>query len=157
MFVRSLTSALTAILVSAVTSFAQPVTPDHDASSAMPSFPKACNKSTQASPMAKRMQDVPMVPGEMMPGQDGLSDMGRDLMAAMKTMNPPMMIGMMAKSPDVAFLCSMIPHHQGAIDMARAALRHTKDDAVRRIAEKTVSENEDGIREMSRLLGAKAK
>ena len=36
----------------------------------------------------------------------------------------PMMQGMMAEDPDVAFACAMIPHHQGAIQMAEAELRH---------------------------------
>ena len=34
-------------------------------------------------------------------------------------MDGPMMQGIQADDPDVAFVQTMIPHHQGAIDMAR--------------------------------------
>jgi hypothetical protein len=37
--------------------------------------------------------------------------------------------------PDVDFYTHMIPHHQGAIDMARVALRHAKDPWTRQAAE----------------------
>jgi hypothetical protein len=37
--------------------------------------------------------------------------------------------------PDVDFRMHMIPHHQGAIDMARVALRHAKDPWTRQVAE----------------------
>lgn len=40
----------------------------------------------------------------------------------MMKIQPVLMEGMMAKNADVAWICS-IPHHQGAIDMARAGLR----------------------------------
>jgi uncharacterized protein (DUF305 family) len=31
-----------------------------------------------------------------------------------------MMMGIMAKDPDVAFVCGIIPHHRAAIDLPRA-------------------------------------
>lgn len=37
--------------------------------------------------------------------------------------------------PDVDFRTHMIPHHQGAIDMARVAMRHAKDPHTRQVAE----------------------
>lgn len=37
--------------------------------------------------------------------------------------------------PDVDFRMHMIPHHQGALDNARVALRHSKDAGTRQVAE----------------------
>ncbi|MVT00148.1 DUF305 domain-containing protein [Devosia marina] len=47
-----------------------------------------------------------------------------DLMAGMNETNNQMMASMMVEDIDVAFVCSMIPHHQGAINMAKAELAH---------------------------------
>ena len=40
-------------------------------------------------------------------------------------------------NPDRDFLTMMIPHHQGAIDMAKVILLHTKDPAQSIITEQT--------------------
>lgn len=40
--------------------------------------------------------------------------------------------------PNVDFLAMMIPHHQGAIDMARLQLVHGDDPLVRRLAEEII-------------------
>lgn len=50
-----------------------------------------------------------------------------------------MMTGMHAPSsandPDGAFLEMMIPHHQGAVDMAQLVLEHGRDPLTRQLAE----------------------
>ena len=53
---------------------------------------------------------------------------------------------------DHDFLAMMIPHHQGAIDMAKAVLRHGKDEQVRRIAQGIVVEQEQEIAVMRLLM-----
>lgn len=53
---------------------------------------------------------------------------------------------------DRDFLAMMIPHHQGAIDMAKAVLRYGKDEQVRRIAQGIVVEQEQEIAVMHLLL-----
>ena len=41
--------------------------------------------------------------------------------------------------PDADFLTMMIPHHEGAVDMARLVLIHGQDPLVRQIAEEIIA------------------
>lgn len=49
---------------------------------------------------------------------------------------------------DKDFAAMMIPHHQGAIDMAKVELQYGKDPTLKRMAEKIVKSQEKEIREM---------
>lgn len=49
---------------------------------------------------------------------------------------------------DVDFVRGMIPHHQGAIDMAKVVLEHGKDEQVRKWAVDIIREQEREIAEM---------
>ena len=53
---------------------------------------------------------------------------------------------------DRNFALSMIPHHQGAIDMARIVLEHGKDPALRKVAQDVVSAQEREIAELKEWL-----
>jgi uncharacterized protein (DUF305 family) len=66
----------------------------------------------------------------------------------MESMNQEMMAGMTAKDIDVAFVCSMIPHHQGAISMAKAELRYGNNDWARQLAQKVIDAQEKEIAAM---------
>ncbi len=57
---------------------------------------------------------------------------------------------------DVDFLRGMIPHHQGAIEMARIVMTQGKDPEVRKLAEAVVRDQEKEVammREMLKKLG----
>lgn len=72
--------------------------------------------------------------------------------AAMTTM----MDGMSVKPTgdvDADFTAMMIPHHQGAIDMAQAELRYGHNEQLRRIAQEIIVEQQQEIAAMRLALG----
>jgi uncharacterized protein (DUF305 family) len=58
---------------------------------------------------------------------------------------------------DVDFVKGMIPHHQGAIDMAKVVLAHGKDAQVRKWAEDVIREQEREIGEMRAWLARRGR
>ena len=63
------------------------------------------------------------------------SDMDKGMARMMDDMHRPGYTG----NPDRDFLAMMIPHHEGAIDMARLLLIHGRDPLVRQLAEDIIA------------------
>ena len=73
----------------------------------------------------------------------------RELDGAMKKMMNDMHAPGYTGNPDVDFLAMMIPHHQGAVDMARLVLIYGKDPLTRRLAEEILASQTVEISAMS--------
>lgn len=58
---------------------------------------------------------------------------------------------------DIDFIAGMIPHHQGAVDMARIVLEHGTDPEVRKLAESIIASQEAEIAWMTEWLAKQPK
>ena len=90
--------------------------------------------------------------GAMKMDMSGMDQAHQDLMKGMDDMNAKMMQGMTASDIDVAFVCSMIPHHQGAISMAEAELAHGDSQWAKDMAQKVIDAQEAEIAAMREWL-----
>lgn len=76
----------------------------------------------------------------------------REMHAGMKKMMDDMHAPGYTGNPDVDFLAMMIPHHEGAVEMARLVLIHGKDPLTRRLAEEIIASQTAEIMAMRRRL-----
>jgi uncharacterized protein (DUF305 family) len=58
---------------------------------------------------------------------------------------------------DVDFMNGMMPHHQGAIDMAKIQVKYGKDAETRKLAEQIIADQEKEIAQMKAWLRKNAK
>jgi uncharacterized protein (DUF305 family) len=92
-----------------------------------------------------REQDAQLAGAAIKPGSLGVPD-------HMKGMNDDPQALRSAQPFDRAFIEMMIPHHQGAIEMARAELANGKDPELTALAQQIIDAQEREIREMRKHL-----
>lgn len=71
--------------------------------------------------------------------------------AAMHRMHAAMTVSY-SGNPDRVFATMMIPHHQGAVDMAGIELRYGRDERLRRLAQAIIVEQHQEIALMQTIL-----
>ena len=74
------------------------------------------------------------------------------MMQAMDRMDAGMMAAKPTGDPDRDFAAMMIPHHQGAVDMAKIHLIYGHDPVLRRLAQAIIVEQQQEIELMQRFL-----
>jgi uncharacterized protein (DUF305 family) len=126
------------------------------------SLPEECRTAAQAGGQAQMTQtmqgmDMQGMSQHMQGMMANMNDAQKGYMQAMMKMHGPMMTGVMAKDADVAFVCGMIAHHQGAIDMAQVVLKTGDNVEAKRMAEKTIKEQGQEVTEMKDWLKKNAR
>lgn len=91
--------------------------------------------------MAVQADDVARGPE---PFRRFIREMDRDMEKMMADMHGPGYTG----NADADFLAMMIPHHQGAVDMARLVLIHGRDPLTRKLAGEIIASQTTGIAAM---------
>lgn len=154
MTIRMIALATAVLSVSAWAALAQQAQMQHPSSSQMAmsaeSLPEECRTAAQAGGQRQIMPGMDMS-GMMQNMQGMMSNMNeaqKGYMDAMMKMHGPMMTAHMIKDSDVAFICGMIAHHQGAIDMADVVLKTGDNAEAKRMAEMVVKEQGQEIAEM---------
>jgi len=80
------------------------------------------------------------------------SEFAAQMMRAMERMDAGMMAAKPTGNPDRDFAAMMIPHHQGAIDMAKVELIYGRDPILRRLAQGIIVAQQQEIELMQRYL-----
>ena len=80
------------------------------------------------------------------------SEFTREMNAAMDRMMNAMQVGS-SDDVDRDFAAMMIPHHQGAIDMAVAELRYGTNEQLKRIAQEIIVDQQQEIAAMRLAIG----
>ena len=138
-------AASAAVIALISTSFAQDAPQGHDM--AAMELPEACR--TGEVPAAHEMQDMQSM-------MESMGEAQQAFMQGMMQTHDPMMHGMMADDPDVGFACGMIPHHQGAINMAEVELQHGDSDEMKEMAQKIIEAQKREIEELTQWIEEQA-
>lgn len=100
------------------------------------------------------MESMQTMMKTMMPSPGGAASTKDFKSADMKMMHD--MAVPYTGNADIDFRTKMIPHHQGAIDMAKVALAHAKDETTKVLAAQIIKDQEREIAEMRDWLSKNA-
>jgi uncharacterized protein (DUF305 family) len=122
-------------------------------------LPEECRTAIQGGGQMQMMQgmDMQAMQQHMQGMMANMNDAQKGYMQSMMKMHGPMMAAHMIKDSDVAFICGMIAHHKGAIDMADVVLKTGDNAEAKKMAEKTKKEQGQEIAEMKGWLSKNAK
>ena len=116
-------------------------------------LPEACRSAAQAGGHGDMMQKMQSGMSQQMQGMmDQMTETQKGMHQAMMDMHGPMMMGTMAKDADVAWACSMIPHHMGAIEMSKVVLKHGDNAEIKKMAQKVIDDQGKEISELREWL-----
>ena len=81
-----------------------------------------------------------------------MTEFQKEFMDGMHKTAPLMMDGMMKDDADVAFVCGMIAHHMGAIEMSKTELKHGDNAEAKAMAQKIIDQQTREVAEFDRWL-----
>jgi uncharacterized protein (DUF305 family) len=84
------------------------------------------------------------------------SDASKAYLEAADKMYGPIMEGLQADDPDIAFVRAMIAQRQGAIELAKVRLQYGKNEQTRKWADDTIQRQQAEIDEMQAWLKKQA-
>ena len=135
---KTITKTITAVAITALAGVANAQT-SHQGHGSMQMSGAMPMGNMDPAAMQKMMQDMMPSPND----PPSTKDFKAADMKMMHNMHVPY-----TGNPDVDFRTHMIPHHQGAVEMAKVALKHAKDPDTKRMAQKIIDDQEKEIAEM---------
>ena len=106
--------------------------------------------------MGRGMMGGGMMGGGMQPPAT-VSDASKAYMEAAEKMYDPIMEGLQADDPDIAFVRAMIAQSQGAIELAKVRLQYGKNEQTRKWADDAIQRQQAEIDEMQAWLKKQVK
>lgn len=130
----------------------------HGIASAQDSAMQGGDTAAMELPAACGSGQMPAMQGMdgMQSMMEGMGEAQQAMMNGMMRTHGPMMQAMMAEDPDVAFACAMIPHHQGAIEMAEVELQHGDSDDMKQMAQKIIDDQKREIEQLTQWIEKQA-
>ncbi|MEE1657597.1 DUF305 domain-containing protein [Microvirga sp. CF3062] len=135
---KTITKTIAALAITAVAGVAYAQT-SHQGHGSMPMSGAMPRGNMDSAAMQKMMQG--MMPSPNDPAST--KDFKAADMQMMHNMSVPY-----TGNPYVGFRTHMIPHHQGAVEMEKVALKHAKDPETKRMGQKIIDDQEKEIAEM---------